>query len=104
MYGTIKLDYKTGGKDVEIIFKIIITILIILIFLSLAALIPAIIIDIKKKKLHWAKYVLICFISALVLLFIVNALSYYLIPCCINIDNAELLPLISPAPTIILNP
>ncbi|MCL5970816.1 MAG: hypothetical protein M1450_04945 [Patescibacteria group bacterium] len=48
------------------------TILIVIGAFDLLALIPSIIVDIKRKKFHWSKWVIITFISVLILFFIMN--------------------------------
>lgn len=79
----------------NLIFKIILLMLITIGAFDLLVLIPAIIIDIKKKKFHWSKWVIISFVIALILFFIVTFIAARPAP---PID-LELAPLISPTPT-----
>jgi len=81
-----------------LIARIITFIFVAIVALDLIGIIPAIIIDIKKKKFHWSKWIIISFILVLVLFFIANIVGGIFIfnPA----DDSNMFPaLITPAST-----
>ncbi|MDO8657347.1 MAG: hypothetical protein Q7K55_01305 [Candidatus Levybacteria bacterium] len=58
-----------------LIARIVTFIFVAIVVLDLIGIIPAIIIDVKRKKFHWSKWVIISFICAFILFFIINLVA-----------------------------
>lgn len=69
-----------GAGSGFFIARIITLILVIIVVVDLLGLIPAIIIDIKKNKFYFTKWILISFIGVIVIIFMIRIIAQLISP------------------------